>query len=140
MSRNPVIFESRHRARFREIDAYGHMNMTHYVTHISDHRFQGMREVLGLGFKELDALPVAFFIRQFEIEYLRPLVADQEFVIRSHVAELLRSQCYVDFEMTGDGDASATKVATARMRIGCIVKATGRPGGWPEGLMERFFT
>ena len=137
MSRNPVIFETRHRARFREIDGYGHMNMTHYVTYISDHRFQGMRDVLGLGFKELDELPVAFFIRQFEIEYLRPLMADQEFLIRSHVAELLRSQCYVDFEMTGDDGA---KIATARMRIGCIIKATGKPGGWPAGLMERFFT
>jgi YbgC/YbaW family acyl-CoA thioester hydrolase len=137
MSRNPVIFETRHRARFREIDAYGHMNMTHYVTYISDHRFQGMREVLGLGFKELDELPIAFFIRHFEIEYLRPLMADQEFVIRSHVTEVLRSQCYVEFQLSAADD---TPVATAKMRIGCIVKATQRPGAWPEGLMERFFT
>lgn len=137
MSRNPVIFETRHRARFREIDAYGHMNMTHYVTYISDHRFQGMREVLGLGFKELDDLPVAFFIRQFEIEYLRQLKADQEFTIRSHVSETLRSQCYVSIAMTGD---AGEQFATAKMRIGCIVKATGRPGAWPDGLMERFFT
>lgn len=137
VSRTPIYFETRHRARFREIDAYGHMNMTHYVTYISDHRFQGMREVLGLGFKELEELPVAFFIRHFGIDYRRPLMADQEFVIRSHVAELGRAQCVVAFEMTDalNGDM----VATAEMRIGCIVKATGRPGGWPEGLMERFF-
>jgi YbgC/YbaW family acyl-CoA thioester hydrolase len=131
------VFETRHRARFREIDAYGHLNMTHYVTYISDHRFQGMREVLGLGFRELEALPIAFFVRQFAIEYLKPVLADEEFTIRSHLTELKRSQCYVAFEMTeAHGGA---KIATASMRIGCIIKATGRPGGWPDGLMERFF-
>ena len=133
----PIVFETRHRARFREIDAYGHMNMTNYVIYYADHRFQGMAEFIGLGFKELDMMPIAFHIRHVEVDFIRPIVADQEFLIRSFIGELGRSQCHVDFTMV---DAlTGTALSTARMKIGCIIKATGRPGGWPAGLMERFF-
>ena len=58
------------------------------------------------------------------------------FVIRSHMSEVKRSQCYVDFTMSGTDGAV---LATCRMRYGCIDKATQRPGGWPPGLIERFF-
>ena len=132
----PIYFETRHRVRFRDIDAYGHMNVVHYLTYYADHRFEGMRSYLGLGFKELDDLPIAFHIRQADIEFLRPLYADQEFVIRSHIAELKRSQCYVDFEMRG---IENELLSTCRMRVGCVDKSSLRPGTWPPGLMSRFF-
>jgi acyl-CoA thioester hydrolase len=132
----PVVFETRHRVRFREIDPYGHMNMAHYLLYYSDHRFEGMRTFIGLGLKEIDELPIAFHIRSVEIEYLKPLIADQEFVIRSFVGELKRGSCIVDFKML---DRGLEPLSTASMRIGCIDKTTGRPIGWPDGLMERFF-
>ena len=132
----PILFETRHRVRFREVDPYGHMNMAYYVAYYSDHRFEGMREFIGLDFKGIDALPVAFHIRSVEVEYLRPLVADQEFVIRSSVVELKRTQCVVELKMT---DKDEQVVSTCRMRIGCIDKATGRICAWSDGLMERFF-
>lgn len=136
-NRVPVVFETRHRARFREIDSYGHMNMTNYVVYYADHRFQGMAEFVGLDFKAIAALPVAFHIRSFAVEYLRPIEADQEFFIRSFVSELGRSLCHVEFAMI-DAKTGA-ELSTARMKIGCVVKATGKLGGWPPGLMERFF-
>lgn len=132
----PIVFETRHRVKFREIDAYGHMNMAHYLVYFGDHRFEGMREFIGLDLREIEQLPIAFHIRSVAIEYLRPLLADQEFVIRSRVAELKRSQCFVDFEMLG---AEGQILSTCKMRIGCVDKESGRPCGWPQGLMERFF-
>ena len=49
----------------------------------------------------------------------------------------MRSSLKEEFVMT---DAqSGVELSKARMKIGCIVKASGRPGGWPPGLMERFF-
>ena len=134
--RDPIIFDTRHRVRFREIDVYGHMNMAHYLAYYMDHRFEGMRRFIGLDFREIAELSVAFHTRNVEIEYLRPLVADQEFTIRSHVSELKKSQCVVDFTMV---DADEKVVSTAKMRVGCIDKAKTKPCGWPNGLMERFF-
>lgn len=131
-----IVFESVHRVRFRDVDPYGHMNMAHYLAYYGDHRFEGMRRFIGLDLKAIAELPIAFHTRSVEIEYLKPLVADQEFKILSYVAELRRSQCYVALEMQNE---SSEKVSTARMRIGCIDKVTGRPCGWPGGLMERFF-
>jgi YbgC/YbaW family acyl-CoA thioester hydrolase len=132
----PIVFETRHRVRFREIDAYGHMNMAHYLTYYSDHRFEGMRTFLGLGTREIDALPIAFHVRHAEIDYIRQVLPDQEFIIKSHVSELGRAQCFVDLEML---DAGGQRLSTCRMRIGCIDRATQRLCGWPPGLMERFF-
>jgi acyl-CoA thioester hydrolase len=135
-AQKPVIFETTARVRFREVDPYGHMNMACYLAHYIDHRFDGMRDVIGLGLAEIAALKVAFHTRSITIEYLRPLLADQEFRIRSYVSELKRSQCLVDLAMIAQDGQTAS---TAQMRIGCIDKASGRPCGWPPGLMERFF-
>ena len=132
----PIVFETRHRVRFREIDRYGHMNMVNYLAYFADHRFEGMRTYMGLGTRELEDLPIAFHTRSVELDYRRSLFADQEFVIRSHIAELKRSQCYVDLTMS---DADDQVVATCRMRIGCIDKGAQKPCGWPPGLMERFY-
>ncbi len=132
----PIEFETRHRVRFREIDAYGHMNMAYYLLYYTDHRFEGMRRFVKMDFKELEGMSIAFHVRSVEIEYLRPLIADQEFVIRSHISEMKRSQCIVDFKLT---DLDEQLVSTAKMRIGCINKQSLRPCGWPEGVMERYF-
>lgn len=132
----PVVFETRHRVRFREVDAYGHMNMAHYLVYYQDHRFEGMRNHLGLGIEQLMSLAIGFHVRSVEIEYLRPLFADQEFNIKSHITEWKSAQCYVALEMT---DLAGELISTAKMRIGCIEKATGRPVVWPDGIKERFF-
>lgn len=132
----PIVFETNHRVRFREVDPYGHMNMAHYLTYYADHRFEGMRRFVGLDLDAIAALPIAFFIRNVVIEYLLPLVADQEFVIKSHITELKRSQCHVAFAMIA---SDGRDMSTATMRVGCIDRASGRPCGWPPGLMERFF-
>lgn len=132
----PVVFETRHRVRFREIDAYGHMNMAHYLTYYGDHRFEGMRTFIAMGFDEIQSLSIAFHIRSVEIEYLKSLRADQEFTIKSRVVELKRTQCFVAMEMLDEGHQ---QVSTCRMRIGCVDKESGRVVAWPVGLMERFF-
>lgn len=131
----PVVFITQHRVRFREVDIYGHMNMAHYLTYIQDHRFEGMRKHLALGIEELMALPVALHVRAVEIEYLRPLMADQEFVIKSYVTEWKSAQCFVAVEIY---DSVEEIVATGKMRIGCIEKSSNRPCIWPVGVKERF--
>jgi YbgC/YbaW family acyl-CoA thioester hydrolase len=122
--------------RFREVDAYGHMNMGHYLSYFVDHRFEGMRLFLGMGLREIEALPVAFHTRHVEIEYIRPLLGDEQFVITSRLSELKSASCHVNFEMV---NLSGQIVSSCRMRIGCIEKESGRPAKWPVGLMERFY-
>lgn len=112
------------------------MNMAHYLVYYQDHRFEGMRNHLRLGIEQLMSLPIAFHVRAVEIEYLRPLFADQEFLIKSYVTEWKSVQCYVALEMT---DVNGDQLSSAMMRIGCIEKATGRPCIWPDGIRERFF-
>ena len=135
-SLEPVVFLTKHRVRFREVDMYGHMNMAHYLTYFQDHRFEGMRNHLRLGIEELLSLPIAFHIRAVEIEYLLPMLADHEFTITSYVTEWKSAQCYVTLELRRSDSEMA---ATGKMRVGCIEKAPGRPGLWPAGIKERFY-
>ena len=114
----------------------GHMNMAYYLSYYTDHRFEGMRRFVGMDFKEIAALPIAFHTRNVEIEYLRPLMADQTFVIRSFVSEWKRTQLICDFTMTNE---EGQTMSTAKMRVGCIDKATLKPCAWPDGMMERYF-
>jgi YbgC/YbaW family acyl-CoA thioester hydrolase len=112
------------------------MNMAHYLTYFQDHRFEGMRNHMNLGIEELMALPIAFHVRSVELEYLLPLFADQEFVIKSYITDWKSAQCYVALEMY---DLNDEIISTGKMRIGCIEKSTGRPCIWPDGIKERFF-
>ncbi len=70
MTVQPLVFETKQRIRFREIDPNGHLNMANYLIHYTDHRFEGMRRYLGLDYKAIAALPVAFHIRRDEGEQL----------------------------------------------------------------------
>jgi acyl-CoA thioester hydrolase len=131
----PIIFETNHRVKFREIDAYGHMNMSHYLTYYTDHRFEGMRRFVDLDLKRLEALPFAFHTRNISIDYIRPLFADQEFVIRSQVTEWNKVSLVVEFEMKNASDEIISK---AKMKVGCIDKQSSKPGAWPTGFAEQF--
>ena len=133
----PIVFTTRHRVRFRDLDPYGHVNMAHYLAYYGDHRFEGMRTFLGLSFAEIESLPTAFVVRHVEIDYLQPLRGDVEFLIRSRLIDVSRVQCVVGLEMV-DPDGTL-EYSRARMRIASMDRVAGKPMAWPPGLMARFF-
>ena len=136
MEKIPIEFETKHRVRFREVDIYGHMNMAHYLNYYVDHRFEGMRRYLGFALNDLVALPYEFHVRSVNIEYIRPLFADEEFVIRSVVSEWRKASIMVDLKMSkADGEV----VSTATMKVGCIDKNTNKPREWLPSMREQFF-
>lgn len=136
MEKLPIEFETKHRVKFRQVDAYGHMNMAHYLTYYIDHRFEGMRKYLGLALKDLVELPYEFHVRSVNVEYIRPLFADEEFVIRSEVNEWRKASIIVGLKMA---NKNGELVSTCEMRIGCIDKQTNKPREWLPSMREKFF-
>src|SRR5258705_10880877 len=43
--KDPIRFRSTHRARFEEIDPFGHMNTVHYLAYFLENRFIGLRDI-----------------------------------------------------------------------------------------------
>src|SRR5690606_35399168 len=78
-SSKPIVFETRHRAKFEEIDPFGHLNVNHYLSYFSENRFAGQREVLGLYIRDLGKLTFAFHTVKCELEFKCPVFLDDEF-------------------------------------------------------------
>ena len=85
MSPAPIIFKTKHRIRFSDLDPYNHMSTAHYGTYYVDHRMEGLRDNIGWDAKKLDALPFMVWVRRLEIDFIRPARADQEITITSFV-------------------------------------------------------
>ncbi len=134
--RTPLIFVSRGRARFAELDPYGHVNTNHYLGYFLDHRFVGLRERLGLDIASLRTLSHLFVTRKVSLDFLRPLVADEEFEITSFVSEVLDRSCTVQMTLS---KVDGTQAARCLLELVCIEKQTLRPCSWPTELIERFF-
>jgi YbgC/YbaW family acyl-CoA thioester hydrolase len=131
-----IRFVTQSRAKFSEIDPHGHVNSQHYLAYFIDHRFAGLREVLGLGLNQLAKLPVAFYLAKVNIDFIAPLFGDEEFEISSEVQEFKERTCMVTCEMhrrTGE------QLATCTLQLACIDKKTRQPVAWPPDLVSRFY-
>ena len=81
----PIVYETKHRIRFSELDPYNHVNTGQYATYYVDHRMQGLRENVGWDLKALATLPFMVWVRKMEVEFLRPVGGDQQITISSFV-------------------------------------------------------
>jgi acyl-CoA thioesterase FadM len=136
MSKKPITFRTTRRATFDDLDPYGHMNTSRYVAAFLEHRFDGLREVLGLGLAALAELPFSLITRRISVDFVKSIRGDEPFEIISHVAVVSETDCEVWGEMH---DARGALAARFQLGIACVSKASRRPCAWPEGFMERFF-
>jgi YbgC/YbaW family acyl-CoA thioester hydrolase len=134
--KSPIIFNTKHRARFSELDPYGHMNTLHYVSYFIDHRFTECRQQLQLDFKAMSELPFIFVNSGVQLKFRKPIFSDEEFSITSKITEVTEKNCIVDCEMKKTNDEVAS---TCRMEITCLNKTTQRPTAWPAEFIEKFF-
>ena len=77
MSPVPIVFETKHRIRFSDLDPYNHMSTAQYGTYYIDHRMAGVRDKIGWDWKALTNLPFMVWVRRIEIDFIRPARADQ---------------------------------------------------------------
>lgn len=135
-TQQPVRFLTRHRAKFFEIDPYGHLNTNFFLTYFLEHRFTGLREAIGYDLKTLGELPVAFYTNRIDIEFLRPVFADEEFEIESFTAEVQDETALVKGELRKAGGKVAARYS---LGLSCVDKAAKRPCAWPHDVISRFF-
>lgn len=134
---NSIRFVTSHRPLFGDLDTYGHMSLDKYLYYVTAHRFIGMRENLGFGLRELASLPTLFYTRKVEIEYILPIVGDQEFQIESFTKSLGECSCIIDFSIVNKKGALVSK---GDLHLVGVDKVTFRPTKWPQDFLDLFYT
>jgi len=135
-TRTPIVFTSRHRIAFSDLDPYNHVSTANYATYFVDHRMAGLRDYLGWNLKALDALPFMVWVRRLEIDFLRPARGDQEITITSFVRDFHGSDALIECTMVDD---RGNDVSRCLMTVAHVDKATSRATDWPPDLIGRFY-
>lgn len=88
--------------RFRDVDAFGHVNNAVYVTYLEQARVDYLETVLGVGIDELDSV-----LASLEIDYRRPVTDADSVEVAIEVPELGRSSIPMEYEIRTDDDLVA---------------------------------
>jgi acyl-CoA thioester hydrolase len=132
----PLVFETKHRIKFSDLDPYHHMSTARYAAYYVDHRMEGVRDYLGWDIKALAGLPFMVWVRRLEIDYVRPVVADQEITITSFVREFRGPDAIVECRMV---NAAGKEMSRCLMIVACVERETNRAQDWPADAMALFF-
>ena len=136
MAKTPVVYRSTHRIKFSELDPYNHLRTAVYSGYYVDHRMNGLREHAGWDLKTLAALPFMTWVKNIEIEFLKPAVGDQEITITSFVREFRGSEAHIECSMV---DEAGKEVSRCTMIVACVDRTTNRSMDWPADATELFF-
>jgi acyl-CoA thioester hydrolase len=116
--------------RYRDLDPEGHVNHAVYVSFLELTRVQYLREVIGAGIDDLDAV-----VAHLEIDYERPITIEETVTVALRVIDLGRSSVTMGYEIRADGEVSAT-AETVMVRVDDDGDATAMPEAWRETIRE----
>jgi acyl-CoA thioester hydrolase len=136
MTEKPLVFTTTHRVRFSELDPYNHVGTGRFATYFVDHRMQGLSRHIGWDAATLSSLPFAIWVRRLEIDFIRPVLADQEITITSFVSEFRGADAMIECLMV---DTAGKRLSRALMVAACVDKVTNRGTDWPADAMALFF-
>jgi acyl-CoA thioester hydrolase len=136
MATTPVIYTSKHRIKFSELDPYNHLRTAVYSGYYVDHRMNGLREHAGWDLKTLAQLPFMTWVRRMEVDFLQPAVGDQEITITSFVREFQGPNAHIECTMVDDAGKTLSRCL---MIVACVDKSTTRSMDWPEDAIALFF-
>jgi|AntDeeMetageno51_2_1112566.scaffolds.fasta_scaffold00116_18 acyl-CoA thioester hydrolase len=89
--------------RFRDIDAFGHVNNAVHVSYIEAARVAYFEQVLGV-----DLGSVGTAVASLSVDYRQPIELDDELVVETTVPEIGTTSLTLDHELRVDGTVAAT--------------------------------
>ena len=136
MTEKPLVFTTTHRVRFSELDIYEHVSTAYYGTYYVDHRMQALRERFGWDFAAIAALPFMVWVKRMEIDFIRPVAANQEITITSFVRSFEGPYAAIECRMV---DTEGRELSRCVMTVVHVDKATLRPSTWQPEEIAPFF-
>jgi acyl-CoA thioester hydrolase len=134
--KTPVVYKSTHRIKFSDLDPYNHMHTAVYSAYFVDHRMDSLRVYVGWDLKTLEKLPFMIWVRRMEVDFLRPVVGDQQITITSFVREFRGPDAHIECTMV---DEAGNTVSRCLMIVAYVDKSTNRATDWPANTIALFF-
>lgn len=110
--------------RWRDIDAFRHVNNAAIVSYLESARAEMWREY----FKGSDPMDIPFVIAKLEVDYQRPIRLYDEVVVGLRAADICRSSFAFEYMI----EAQGLRAVVARTVQVCVRHDTGRPVRVPE--------
>jgi acyl-CoA thioester hydrolase len=136
MSSKPIVYRTTHRVAFSELDPFQHVSTGNYARYFTDHRMEGLAKHAGWNLSSLGTLGFMTWVRRMEIDFIRPVGAEQEVSISSFVREFTGPDAMIECTMT---DAAGTTVAACLMIVAYVDAGTRRAADWPVEHQALFF-
>ena len=130
MSEHPFAFAIRQRVRFGETDMQGVVYYANYLLYAEIGRHALLRH-LGLTFGDLHRRGFDFTIGEARVRYRAPLRYDDEYDVRTRVAQIRRASWAFEY---GIDRADGTRCADASTVQVLIDRATFKPASIPDDL------
>ncbi|RQG90521.1 acyl-CoA thioesterase [Natrarchaeobius chitinivorans] len=100
---NEYAYEVDVDVRLRDIDFMGHVNNAVYATYMEQARERYFRDVLDVSLVDVDTV-----LASLEIDYVRPIEADQTVTVALEARDLGESSLPLEYEIRADGNRAAT--------------------------------
>ncbi|WP_225896678.1 acyl-CoA thioesterase [Haloterrigena alkaliphila] len=114
--------------RLRDVDFMGHVNNAVYATYLEEAREAYFQDVVGVSMTDVGTV-----LATLEIDYARPIEADETVTVALTVSELGTSSLHLEYVVRADGE----RAATARTVQVLVDRETGESRPIPDEWRAR---
>ncbi|HEX2739692.1 MAG TPA: thioesterase family protein [Rubrobacter sp.] len=126
-----MIYETKIRVRYAEIDAQGHVNNATYLSYFEVGRVEWLRAT-GQSYREMEDRGRGLVVVEALLHYRRPAFFDDELTLRTDLTDLGKVSLRFEYEVLRDGEV----LTTGHTRHACVDLSTGKPVRMPQELLR----
>lgn len=95
-----ATFETEHRVRPDDIDMFQHVHNSKYFDYVLAARYEQMDRFYGMSMEKFLERGYGWVVSKAYMEYRRPLVMGETFLVRTGIAYITEKDCRVNFTIT----------------------------------------
>jgi len=116
--------------RYRDLDAFGHVNNATYATYVEEARLDYVHEVLGVEFRDLGVV-----VASLSLDFEHPVAERAPVTVETRVEEIGESSLPMAHRVTHGGDVAAT-AETVLVAVDEGGRPRAVPADWREAVTD----
>ena len=131
-----VTFQTEFRVRPDDIDMFQHVHNSKYFDYVLAARYDQMERCYGMAMEKFMERGFGWVVRTAHVEYKRPLVMGEYFIVETGISHINDKGCRVKFHIT---NKDTTKICCdGWFDYVMIDLATGRGARIPDDVIEHY--
>lgn len=136
MRLNKNTYETEMQVRPDDIDMFQHVHSSRYIDYVLAARYDQMGRCYGMGMGEFLENGLGWVIRKSTIEFKRPLLMGESFIVKTRLTALERNIAAVEFEIV---KKETNKVSSKGVFDYVMTDLkTGKAAQIPDWILERY--